>query len=571
MPETRRFFAGSCVARAWSSAVAACLACVACATDNPIDVTAPARQNPPDASGTLAASYVPRPDEQEFADIARVVSSSAGYYLNANGGLVFLVRDAADDAQARRALELPRRAGGREFPRATGREITVRRADYTFIELAMARDRLFDEVLTKTPGFTSLDLDEVANRVSVGLDPERFAVARGAVLQQAARLSIDTLMLVFHEELPLQRSGSAPSIFGRLASPFAFARSIAAPKLDTLVGGISVDTDQSAAEDGAPGRCTVGFVAYYDGYRAFVTASHCTAVWGAPDMTVARHVSTGRIGYEVSDPNKWRCGLNWCRGSDAALFRIDDSIPSARGLIARTTFRNAGGPDGGYGSLTTDPRHPYFIVTDAGHDLPAGREVQRMGQTSGWTWGWIARTCADHTYDGSETGWLSSYTTVCAYTAAMANYLGDSGGPLFTWEGGDNVSLEGIVIGQTSTRNQVFSKFNRIVSDLGGNLIVTHDGAVPPLTLAIRGPSTVRVGQTTCTWTAEVSGGYQPYSDFTWTVNRNTTVTRGPKLKLRDTGGSSFTIRVTVTDAVGTQHTASQSVRVVKRAPSCML
>jgi hypothetical protein len=450
-----------------------------------------------------------------------------------------------------------------------GQEITVRRADYSFVELTTARDRLFEEVLTTTRGLTSLDLDEVANRVSIGIDPSQFAAARSTVLREAARLSLDTGMLVFHEESPLERSGSAPSILSRLAAPFALVRPVIAPKLDTLVGGISVDTDRSAAQEGAPGRCTVGFVAYHNGYRAFVTASHCTAVWGAPDMTVARHISTGRIGYEVSDPNKWRCGLNWCRGSDAALFRIDDSIPSVRGLIARTTFRNAGGPDGGYGSLTTDPRHPYFIVTDAGHDLPAGREVQRMGQTSGWTWGRIVRTCVDHTYDGSETGWLSTYTTVCAYTAAMSNYLGDSGGPLFTWEGGDAVSLEGIVIGQTSTRNQVFSKFNRIVSDLGGKLIVTHDGAVPPLTLAITGPALVRAGLTTCTWTAEVSGGYEPYSDLTWIVDRNAAVTRGPKLKLRNIGGSAFTIRVTVTDAAGTQHTASQSVKVLARAPSC--
>ena len=194
-----------------------------------------------------------------------------------------------------------------------------------------------------------------------------------------------------------------------------------------------------------------------------------------------------------------------------------------------------------------------------------------MGQFSGWAWGWITATCSDHYYDGPETGWPTVYTTVCAYTADMANYDGDSGGPLFTWEGGDEVSLEGTVIGQTNTQNEVFSKLSRIFSDFGGNWVVTRDGPIPPLTVSINGPSQVKPNQTTCTWSAQASGGYLPYTTYAWTKNFNPVGTNSAALQLSSTGTTSFTLRVTVTDGTGAQATGSKSVTVSSSAPTCPL
>jgi hypothetical protein len=319
-------------------------------------------------------------------------------------------------------------------------------------------------------------------------------------VRQALRLGIDTTLLWFRQYAPMRtRSGTS---FVRNA--MLLSGTYLTSTCDTLIGGVTVRTDHAAAQGGGPGDCTLGFTAYYNGYRAFVTATHCTTVWGAPDNTIASQATTRRVGVEAIDPNKYHCGLNWCRASDASLFRIDDSIPSIRGLIARTTFRNAA-------AATVGVVH-WRSIWCVRHSLCPAPEQRWLlewncsgwGRTSGWVFGNITNTCVDHHYDGAETGLLTVYTLVCGYQAAMENLGGDSGGPLFRWAGGDSVTLEGTVVGDLTTQDEVFSKFSRIASDFGGTLVVSRNGAIPVLAVSIAGPTSVRTNQTTCSWTGPV-------------------------------------------------------------------
>ncbi len=407
-------------------------------------------------------------------------------------------------------------------------------------------------------------MNEARNRVVIGIDPSNFASDRLALLRELAKHSIQLAMI---EIIP--QSGISRSSASRMFNATFLSGTALTSTYDSLIGGIAIQTDHAAGAGGGSGDCTAGFTAYHNGYRAVVTATHCTTVWGAPDNTIASQVSAGRrIGVEYVDPNKYHCGLNWCRASDASLFRLDDSVPSLRGLIARTTARNGGGSNGGNGPTTIDAMHPYFIISGAGTSLNTGMEVQKMGRTSGWTYGTVTSTCVDHHYDKNETGLITTYTTVCNFDADIEVVGGDSGGPMFRWSGGDSVTLEGTTVGTLSTSDGVFSKFSRIASDMGGTLVVTKTGTIPTLTVSISGPTPVRTNQTTCTWTANAAGGVLAYS-YAWKKNGSSVGTNSQFLTLPSTGTTSFTLQVDVTDAEHALKTSTLSVSVSGAAPAC--
>lgn len=535
---------------------------------NPDDVTQTPFATRRGPMPILIASTPPavRVEEADFAELASIAPSSAGFVLDSLDNIVVFVRDSMDAATVRRGVDALSAAGRiRRHLRGTP-QVILRHADFSFSELAAARDVIFDSVFTQMPGMSSLDLDEARNRVTIGLDQRSYGATRASIARRAVSLGIDTTLLWFRQQAPLRTR----SVSSFLRASMLFNGDQLTATFDSLIGGVTVRTDHAAAQGGGPGDCTIGFTAYYNGYRAFVTATHCTTVWGAPDNTIASQAIARRVGVEAIDPNKYHCGLNWCRASDASLFRIDDSIPSIRGVIARTTYRNSGGGNGGSGSRYIDLLHPAFTVTGAGTSLVVGMELQRIGRTSGWVFGNITNTCVDHHYDGDETGFLTVYTMVCGYQAAMENLGGDSGGPLFRWTGGDSVTLEGTVVGDLTTQDEVFSKFSRIASDFGGTLIVGRNAPLPTLSVMLSGPTTVRTNQATCAWTAQASGGILPYS-YAWKKNGVAVGSNSPFLQLSSTGTSSFVLSIDVTDGENSTRSANMSVAVGASAPACQL
>ena len=141
---------------------------------------------------------------------------------------------------------------------------------------------------------------------------------------------------------------------------------------------------------------------------------------------------------------------------------------------------------------------------------------------------------------------------------------------MFRWAGGDSVTLEGTVVGDLTTQDEVFSKFSRIASDFGGTLVVSRNGAIPVLAVSIAGPTSVRTNQTTCSWTAQVTGGILAYS-YSWKKNGVVVGNDSPFLQLGSTGTSAFALSVDVTDAEHTVRTATLPVSVSAAAAACQV
>lgn len=181
-----------------------------------------------------------------------------------------------------------------------------------------------------------------------------------------------------------------------------------------------------------------------------------------------------------------------------------------------------------------------------------GQEVQKVGHVTGWTYGNVTNTCANH-YNGN---YPPFDVTRCAYMADYISDGGDSGGPVFKWSStsGNSALLVGTHFG-TIGGTPVFSKFSRIASEMGGTMVVAYVDE-RPLGAAISGPNYLPVW-TTGQWMANQYGGTPPYT-FTWTVDGQTiTNTSILNFTFQTTGGR--TINLTLGDAAGATVTQSYS------------
>lgn len=97
-----------------------------------------------------------RPEEREFDAIARTAPGFGGYYFTPAGDAIAWVKEPGQDALVRGMVERAQASlvANRKF-KARG-SVTVRRANYTFWELARVRDFLFDSAPGKVPGMHSL-------------------------------------------------------------------------------------------------------------------------------------------------------------------------------------------------------------------------------------------------------------------------------------------------------------------------------------------------------------------------------------------------------------------------------
>jgi len=98
--------------------------------------------------------------------------------------------------------------------------------------------------------------------------------------------------------------------------------------------------------------------------------------------------------------------------------------------------------------------------------FPIGGEmVDKMGQTTGWTYGFVNRTCMTANV---STEWTVDGRPIRFQCQDRANYFGDSGdsgSPVFVWYG-NTVHLMGIHWGGSSSHS-MFSALWNIQADLG--------------------------------------------------------------------------------------------------------
>jgi hypothetical protein len=112
--------------------------------------------------------------------------------------------------------------------------------------------------------------------------------------------------------------------------------------------------------------------------------------------------------------------------------------------------------------------------------LLVGTRIDKMGRTTGWTWGEVTETCVD------IPDWFVEYygpgtSLLCQTEANYNSDPGDSGAPVFTWPlYGDEVTLRGIHVGRYTREDgwvrRLFSDWTWIAFEIGA--------AVGPLTAA---------------------------------------------------------------------------------------
>jgi len=383
--------------------------------------------------------------DERFLAIGQEVPGFAGVFIDSAGIPTALLVDPTQEVAARMAIQPlllnPARAyRGRMVQRD---QMNVRRVEYDFKQL-MGWRMILRSLLVTVPGVHRLDIRESMNRIVLGV---RSPSDSTKVSSEITRLGIPPNAVITLVEAPEQDAVlDAVSLDGNF---------------DQKKGGIQIERE-------GYGNCTLGFnVRFTAGsvyYPGFVTNSHCTRTFGGAEATRFFQPSIGtytKIGVEISDPPFLQatagCPLGArCRYSDAALVSYDTGIPWAGASIARTNYY-----DPTYGSLVIDFENPQFTVTDDYYILE-GYRIDKIGATSGWTYGLLEESC----FDTLTTGGSSDYMLLCQYRSSNGMAPGDSGSPVFYWNGGSQVTLIGLARGFTNSR-MTFSNFYDIKDELG--------------------------------------------------------------------------------------------------------
>lgn len=503
------------------------------------------------AGNDLGVPQNARAEEAILARLSEASPSAAGMFFDSTGALVVRVRDAHDDAAAKgmaRALLASGVILGPGARRHVG-NVRVERAKYTYRQLSEWRDVVFDTFFGRDLRITSLDLDERANRVVIGVSAAALDLARTEFLPRMRLRGVDTTAISFvHVEI------GTPDV------SFLPPTQLTDQTSDPLAGGLAIDMDTNGNQQFAA-TCTLGLAASRDGQLGLITNSHCTHEMFNPDVDrfyqrFSRHVATASI-----DPTAYTCGVQRCRGADAMFAASNGSVGMAVGKIVKTSASNGGGYGGGFGTLVVDQSNPYFTVVGVA-DALMGTRIEKMGITSGWTWGNVAGTCVDgYIYKNGKINVIR-----CEDEADYVADEGDSGAPVFflTYAGD---GTEVVFLGIHSSRETIgsrarYSRQSRIQSDLGGlwNMI----GGQATLQASLTGPTDV-VANISCPYQylAGATGGSGGYS-YAWSTSANILQNNGYYLYLGFPSEGAYSVSVTVTDSQG--HTANAQLTAIASA-----
>ena len=404
--------------------------CAAAAWGAPARIAAPA----PDADDALIA-------------LGKGVPGFGGMFRDAEGAThVYMLDPTTRGAAVDKALgEL-----ARPSDETAGAPAILHRADFTF-ERLVAWKRALGPVLS-IPGVLSLDADEAHNRVTIGVardlataDRERLELAldAGEVPRGAVRLE---------EGEPF---AALPLVVDKRAVPSAGIQD----KVRPVPGGVQVAFGCTTTTCFI---CTNGFTAQLGKTLGFVINSHCTGERGTVDfMRYSQSLpSGGSVATEIADPPLFACDVGRrCRFSDAAFVKFDKKSFGSLAHIARPD-----GNDPELGSLVMTPGTARFVVGGAGPSPLTGDVVHKIGRTTGWTYGEVVATCVQVNVGDTD------LTYGCQTAVAAGAAGGDSGSPVFTWNGGNTALLQGILWGGGVLGAQnvfVFSSLGQIQQELG--------------------------------------------------------------------------------------------------------
>lgn len=454
------------------------LTLIAC-VDDPASTLTPGASLPSRSVANL-------PDEAVFEaphmlGIARELPAFGGFYYNDRGQLEVALTDESyfADAVTRIRAILPAQM-------ASTASFVSRPVQYSFMDLARYRTVLRDRVFAIS-GVVSIGVSESQNRVKIGVTQP--------AAEYEVRAVVDSLRIP-RESVTFEYGsvGSSSHITLRMHNPTS-----------TIQGGWQVATASPTKVS------TLGFAALRrsDASEVFVVNSHATNVpheydggWmGQPYLT-----GQDTIGQEILDPPTWTCGSDQCRHSDSALFRATKTLDLGR--IARTTVR-CGLETCDTTNVTVDDTYPTILIVSRRDYNIENETLDKIGRSTGWTYGAVEDTCHDY----KTSGWIK----LCSDRVDYSSEDGDSGSPVFSYNGGvgGSAELRGIHWGWWDCflcgKDGLMSDLYQIEQDLGG--LVVYDPGPP--SVSIDGPLEVRTNLL-CTWTALITGGIPPFT-YTWT------------------------------------------------------
>jgi hypothetical protein len=324
--------------------------------------------------------------------------------------------------------------------KSLGAEVRIHQGAYTFERLL--RWRLELRSLLALPGLVFLDVDETRNRVVIGLDASSQNKGLDRNRLEERLLSTD----VPRQAVLIQETGRI--------EPWAGLRD----KLRPAPGGAQIVFSSFI--------CTLGFNAFLGRDFGFVINSHCTDSLGEVEGTryFQNLPANGTaIGTEISDP-----GFSTdppcppgrrCRFSDSAFAKYDNPRLGGLGKIARPI---SGGSE--IGSTTLKTPSARFSITGRTGSPFVGDIVQKIGRTTGWTFGTVIETCADVNEE-------PDITLFCQSRVQIGGGPGDSGAPMFYLLKGNKARLVGLLWGGGIDPDLgivgVFSPLENIEADLG--------------------------------------------------------------------------------------------------------
>jgi hypothetical protein len=321
-------------------------------------------------------------------------------------------------------------------------DIKVIKGQYDIVKLAQWRKDM-DSSLALA-GVILSDLDEASNRVRIGIEA---GTSRAGLEKALSEKGIPLEAIVIEE-----------------VEPFSFNATVR-DKIRPVVGGIQINFRDFANRSLL---CTQGFNAFRFGVTGFITNSHCTAVQGGVNFTrYHQNVELGNLNFfatEIADPFLFSGGvcpaLRRCRRSDAAFARVEPfTAGQHHGRIARPLIWT--------GSITINAANPEFQIVSETPFPTVGMILDKVGRTTGWTFGKVSSTCVNVNVLNTNITMLCQDIVDRTSGTNRISDLGDSGSPVFRWFGGNTVSLAGVLWGGNSTGTQwVFSAMSNIESEL---------------------------------------------------------------------------------------------------------
>lgn len=383
-----------------------------------------------------------------LAEVGRLEPAFGGISLT-EGRLSVVMTDTARDLATLRAA-----LGSilRDHRFETG-PLDVRQGDYSFLQLYAWSLKL--PAFFSIEGVFSIDIDEAQNRLKVGI---RDDSVREAIETELAWVGIPSEAVIFE-----------------VREPAVFALSLR-EEVRMIIGGVQIDFPLANAP------CTLGFNTIYNGQRVFATNGHCSS-WtvsgdGTPYWQPTRNLERFYVGNElvesrvIGNADDPRCPVGaQCKWSDLSLGAYIPAYETQQsyGHIARTIDRTRYG-----GSVTVDLSYPSIPIESENLFPLQGETVDKVGRTTGWTYGPVLSTCETTGIFDSLSG--RTIYLVCHHTVDAGVNGGDSGSAVFTYNPTTKYgTMAGQLFGRRGTTVFLFSPLNNMQAEFG-NLITTIYG-----------------------------------------------------------------------------------------------